>query len=135
MSTRRAPRLAVNPIAYWMRGGRMDRSRVVLEEAFNDFRKIGYQAVKADVPPGMTPDDFLDPASRVGMSYVDTQLTKRLWTEPGYGVVDFDAVRSAMPADYDGDYMIEVDEPSIDDRFESSRRSHEWAMRALPFLV
>ena len=39
-----------------------------------------------------------------------------------------------MPADYDGDYMIEVDEPSTDDRFESSRRSYEWAVRALSFL-
>ncbi len=296
MNTRRKPRLAVNPIAYWMRGGRVDRSRGVLEEAFADFQKLGYRAVKADVPTDMTPDeylvwigsyglapsvslfssaldetvdmvselerakafaaqqaslgldramvssmmirarmaapgigadfradrfavcvdnlgrvceafrgegihavlhnhiggvfetadevdrvlasiepellgfgpdtghlawagadpavmiarhadrmgaiylkdafpDFLDPARRVGMSYVETQLTKRLWTEPGDGVVDFDAVLAAMPDDYDGDYMIEVDEPSIDDRFESSRRSHAWAMRALPFLA
>ncbi len=296
MSTGRTPRLAVNPISYWMRGGRIDRSRGVLEEAFADFQKLGYRAVKADVPTDMTSDDylawigsyglapsvslfsssldetvdmvseldraksfaaqqaplgldramvssmmirarmaapgigadfrddrftlcvdnlgrvceafrdegihavlhnhiggvfetadevdrvlawvqpdllgfgpdtghlvwagadpavmiarhagrigaihlkdvfpdFLDTAGRVGMSYIETQVTKRLWTEPGYGVVDFDAVLAAMPADYDGDYMIEVDEPSIDDRFESSRRSYEWATRALPFLA
>lgn len=196
MSTRRTPRLAVNPIAYWMRGGRIDRSRGVLEEAFADIQRLGYRAVKADVPTDMTCDEYLawigsyglapsvslfssaldetvemvselerakafaaqqaalgldramvssmmisarmaapGIAARVGMSYVETQLTKRLWTEPGDGVVDFDAVLAAMPHDYDGDYMIEVDEPSIDDRFESSRRSHAWAMRALPFLA
>ena len=37
--------------------------------------------------------------------------------EPGLGVLDFDAVVAAMPEDYDGDYMIEVDVPSVDDRF------------------
>ncbi len=30
------------------------------------------------------------------------------------------------------DYTIEVDEPSVDDRFESMRRSYEWAVRCLP---
>lgn len=78
--------------------------------------------------------DYLDESTRTGVSYFAAQSSKRLWAEPGYGVVDFDAVVAAMPAGYDGDYMIEVDEPSIDDRFESTRRSHAWAKRALPFL-
>jgi inosose dehydratase len=75
--------------------------------------------------------DLLDPASRAGLSYPETQATKRLWAEPGLGVVDFDAVLAAVPDDYDGDFMIEVDEPSVDSRFESHRISFEWARRSL----
>jgi hypothetical protein len=33
---------------------------------------------------------------------------------PGLGVVDFDAVVAAMPEHYCGDYMIEVDVPSVE---------------------
>ena len=47
------------------------------------------------------------------------------------GVVDFDAVLAALPADYDGDYMIEVDEPSVASRYESHQASFEWARQAL----
>ena len=57
--------------------------------------------------------------------------TKRLWAEPGLGVVDFDAVLAAIPADYDGDFMIEVDVPSVESRFESHRISYEWAKQTL----
>lgn len=70
-----------------------------------------------------------------GLSYHQLQSTKRLWSEPGLGVVDFDAVLAAMPADYDGDYMIEIDEPSIDSRLESHRISFDWARRSLPASV
>ena len=61
--------------------------------------------------------------------------TKRLWAEPGRGVVDFDAVVAAMPTDYDGDYMIEIDEPSVESRFESHRMSFDWARQALGHLT
>jgi inosose dehydratase len=71
--------------------------------------------------------DLLDPAARAGMTYHETTETKRLWAEPGLGVVDFDAVVAAIPDSYDGDFMIEVDEPSMDSRFESHRISFEWA--------
>jgi inosose dehydratase len=66
------------------------------------------------------------------MAYHDAQKTKRLWAEPGLGVVDFDAVLAALPDDYDGDYMIEVDEPSMDSKRESHRISFEWARRTIP---
>jgi inosose dehydratase len=79
--------------------------------------------------------DLLDPASRTGMSYRDVQSTKRLWAEPGLGVVDFAAVVAAIPDDYDGDFMIEVDEPSVESRFESHRISFEWARHSLPATV
>jgi inosose dehydratase len=76
--------------------------------------------------------DFLGPAGRAGMSYHEVQATKRLWAEPGLGVVDFAAVLAAVPPEYDGDFMIEVDEPSVESRFESHRMSFEWARRSLP---
>ncbi len=75
--------------------------------------------------------DYLDPASRAGMSYREVTATQRVWAEPGLGVLDFDAVVAAMPADYDGDYMIEVDVPSVDSRYESHRMSFDWARQAL----
>jgi inosose dehydratase len=75
--------------------------------------------------------DLLDPAARGGMAYHDVQATKRLWAEPGLGVVDFDAVLAAIPDDYDGDYMIEVDEPSVESKLESHRMSFAWAERTI----
>jgi inosose dehydratase len=75
--------------------------------------------------------DYLDPAAREGLNYHQVEATKRLWTEPGRGVVDFDAVVAAMPQDYDGDYMIEVVEPSVDSLHDSFKLSFEWARHAL----
>ncbi len=65
-------------------------------------------------------------------SYRDLVATKRLWCEPGRGIVDFDAVLAALPADYDGDFMIEIDEPSVDSCLESHRMAYEWARWRLP---
>ena len=76
--------------------------------------------------------DYLAPESRAGMTYHQVQQTKRLWAEPGRGVVDFDAVLAAIPDGYDGDFMIEVDEPSVESKRESHRVSLEWARRTLP---
>lgn len=53
-------RIAANPIPYWSRGGRVDKSRAVFDEAFTDFAQIGFTAVKADVPEGMNAADYLD---------------------------------------------------------------------------
>ena len=41
--------------------------------------------------------------------------------------MDFDAVLAAIPATYDGDFMIEVDEPSVDSKADSHRMSFAWA--------
>ena len=79
--------------------------------------------------------DYLAPDSRTGMSYSEVQATKRLWAEPGRGVVDFAAVLAAIPAGYDGDFMIEVDEPSVESKFESHRISFDWARRSLPARI
>jgi inosose dehydratase len=75
--------------------------------------------------------DYLDPASREGLNYHEVEATKRLWAEPGRGVIDFDAVTAAMPEDYDGDYMIEVVEPSVDSPYDSYKMAFDWAREAL----
>jgi inosose dehydratase len=79
--------------------------------------------------------DFLAPASRRGLSYFEVAATQRLWAEPGLGVVDFDAVLAAMPGDYDGDFMIEIDVPSVDSRYDSHKMSYDWARQALTFAT
>jgi inosose dehydratase len=76
-------------------------------------------------------DVFPDLLHGHDLSYHEATATKRLWAEPGLGVVDFDAVLAAIPLDYDGDYMIEVDEPSVDSKRESHRMSFAWAQKAL----
>ena len=48
-------RIAANPIPYWSKAG---KTREVFEEAFRDFQAIGFTATKADVPDGMTVDEY-----------------------------------------------------------------------------
>ena len=47
-------------------------------------------------------------------------------------MVDFAAVLAALPDDYDGDFMIEIDEPSVDSLYESHRIAFDWATLHLP---
>ena len=35
---------------------------------------------------------------------------------------------------YDGDYMIEIDEPSVESRYDSHQMSYDWANQALSFV-
>ena len=74
--------------------------------------------------------DFLDHATDLG--YAELSRSRRLWAEPGRGVVDFAAVLDALPDDYDGDFMIEIDEPSVDSLSESHRIAYDWAREHLP---
>jgi inosose dehydratase len=53
------PRLAVNPIAYWLTGGAPDRTTRTLGAAFAELAEIGYTAVKADVPDDMAAEEYL----------------------------------------------------------------------------
>jgi hypothetical protein len=53
------PRVAANPIPYWVVGSVVNKSREVFEQAFIDLSGIGFTAVKTDVPatapaPGRT---------------------------------------------------------------------------------
>lgn len=78
--------------------------------------------------------DFLD--GRAGEATYREQVdSKRLWAEPGLGVLDVAAILAALPDDYDGDVMIEVDEPSTATKRESHEISYAWAQRHLPTLV
>ena len=77
-------------------------------------------------------DCFADLLTPAGLGYHEAQATKRLWAEPGRGVIDFAAVLAAIPPGFDGDFMIEVDEPSVASRRESHQISFDWARRLLP---
>lgn len=95
-------------------------------ELIRDYSdRVGVIHVK-DVFP-----DHLGENRNPALSYTETAHTKRLWAEPGRGVVDLDAILDAMPVDYDGDFMIEVDVPSIDSVYDSLVESFEWAKNAL----
>ena len=48
------PRLAVNPIAYWLAAGTADKSTARLGAAMEELAGIGYTAVKADVPTDLS---------------------------------------------------------------------------------
>lgn len=81
----------------------------------------------ADRLGGIHIKDVFPLAGLPELSYPELAATKRLWAEPGLGTVDFTAVLDAIPAGYDGDFMIEVDEPSVESKAESHRISYEWA--------
>ena len=79
--------------------------------------------------------DYLDDPDAAELGYAELSGSQRLWAEPGRGVVDFDAVLDAVPDDYDGDFMIEIDVPSVDSLYESHRIAFDWAMEHLPVNV
>jgi inosose dehydratase len=79
--------------------------------------------------------DYLDGRPTHGMGYFELTGTQRVWAEPGLGVVDFAQVVAAMPDGYRGDYMIEIDVPSVDSRYESHKMSYDWAKKALSFAA
>ena len=62
------PRLAVNPIAYWIRDGKVNKSREVFETAFADCQKLGYTAVKADIFAEMTAAQYLEWIGSYGLA-------------------------------------------------------------------
>lgn len=59
MSSASGPRLAVNPIPYWLTGTTADKSTANLSRALEELSAIGYTAVKADVPTDMPPGKYL----------------------------------------------------------------------------
>lgn len=63
--------------------------------------------------------------------YLDRNRSGLLWAEPGRGIIDFDAVIAAIPADYDGDFMIEIDWPTPLGLVQSHRVAYEWAAGTL----
>lgn len=62
------------------------------------------------------------------MSPTQERHTPQLAVNPiAYWLVDGTVTKSKGVFDY----TIEVDEPSVDDRFESMRRSYKWSLRCL----
>ena len=80
-------------------------------------------------------DIFLSKAEQSkkdGKSYFEASPRGMLWAEPGIGELDMDAIVAAFPSDFSGDFMIEVDVPSFENKKESHQVSYDWARRALP---
>jgi inosose dehydratase len=72
--------------------------------------------------------DYARPTRRGrGKSYAELVATRRVWAEPGAGVVDLDAVLAALPPHFDGDLMVEIERPSTDAVYHSYVQAHEWA--------
>lgn len=117
--SRPKPRITANPIPYWSRDNHVASPSPCSSRHPATSPTPGSPGVKADVPDGMTNHEL--------------SASKRLWAEPGRGVVDFDAVVAAMPRNSEGDYMIEVNEPSVDSRYESHSIAYAWAREALSF--
>ena len=99
-------RIAANPIPYWPKAG---KTREVFEEAFRDFQSIGFTAVKADVPEGMTPAEYAD------------------WIG-GYGLAPALSLFSS-PFDETVDMAAEVERPSGS---PTSRSRSAWTARWCP---
>ena len=61
-----------------------------------------------------------------GSDYQEATFGDHVWTEPGRGSIDFDAVFAALPTDFTGWFVVEVDVPNIPDKVDSARASFEW---------
>jgi len=65
-------------------------------------------------------------ALRCEDDYLAAIGTRHIWTEPGRGMVNFDAVFDALPAAFDGWFVVEVDVPHLPTPLESSRASYDF---------
>ena len=61
-----------------------------------------------------------------GSDYQKATFGEHVWTEPGRGSIDFDAVFAALPDDFGGWFVVEVDVPNLPDKVDSARASFEW---------
>ncbi|PRB07511.1 sugar phosphate isomerase/epimerase [Microbacterium sp. MYb64] len=72
-------------------------------------------------------------AIRYSDDYMTAAFVRGIWTEPGRGVVDFDAVFDALPEGFDGWCVVEVDVPNLPSRVESARASFQALTARYPF--
>jgi inosose dehydratase len=68
-------------------------------------------------------------AQQAGAGYMDSTMSHHVWTEPGRGVVDFEGIFAALPAEFSGWMVVEVDVPNLPTPLESSRASYEYFER------
>jgi inosose dehydratase len=65
-------------------------------------------------------------AREAGLTYQQTAL-QGLWAEPGRGELPLESILDALPEDFGGWVIAEVDRPDVDsDPFESAKVSAEW---------
>lgn len=69
-----------------------------------------------------------------GADYAEATFGQHVWAEPGRGSIDFDAVFAALPTNYAGWVVVEVDVPNLPDRVDSAQASFDW-IAAHPHLV
>lgn len=72
-------------------------------------------------------------AATAGADYWQATGHHHVWTEPGRGHVDLDAALAALPADFGGWFVIEVDVPNLPTPLESSRTALEYVSK-LPYF-
>jgi inosose dehydratase len=65
------------------------------------------------------------------LDYREATRPGGIWAEPGLGQVDLAACLAAFPDGFAGDYMIEVDVPSLPLR-ECHQVAYDWALATLP---
>jgi inosose dehydratase len=73
-------------------------------------------------------------ALAAGASYFDATAVHHVWTEPGRGAIDFTAALNAMPSDFTGWFVVEVDVPNIGTPLESAAASREFLL-AHPYFA
>ncbi|GAA1617287.1 sugar phosphate isomerase/epimerase family protein [Actinoplanes couchii] len=71
-------------------------------------------------------------ALSTGADYMVATGGHHVWTEPGRGSIDFAAVFAALPEDWSGWTILEVDVPHLPTPVESTRASFGW-ITAQPF--
>jgi inosose dehydratase len=81
----------------------------------------------------------VDAAARIaaldaGDDYGAATNTRHVWTEPGRGAIDFDAVLATLPAEFDGWFVIEVDVPNAGSPAQSSAISYDF-LAAQPYFA
>ncbi|GLY31065.1 sugar phosphate isomerase/epimerase [Kineosporia sp. NBRC 101731] len=65
-------------------------------------------------------------AIKAGDDYLAATLRRHVWIEPGRGQTDFAGVLAALPQEWDGWTVVEVDVPNLPDRMASSRFALEY---------
>ena len=80
--------------------------------------------------------DYAQPTRRGrGKNYHELVATRRVWAEPGSGVVPFDRLLAALPASFDGDLIVEIERPSVFSVYDAYLQAYEWAGHVLEPLL
>ncbi|HEX5727867.1 sugar phosphate isomerase/epimerase [Microbacterium sp.] len=74
-------------------------------------------------------------ATRYTDDFMSATAVRHIWTEPGRGKINFNAVFDALPASFNGWFVVEVDVPNLDTAFASSKESHDYLARHPRFEV